>query len=465
MHEHEFDTDMRAEKIVKRIMKKGKIPGASIIVVRKGKEDIIKNFGYADLKKKIPVSHDTLFELASSSKGFTGLALLQLEKKKLINLKDPVSKYFPWFYVKYHEEEYDLTIKQLLYHTSGIPWTAVSVISPGNKNDSLEKTVRNLVGIECDFMPGKRMGYSTVNYDILGAILEKVTGKNFEDYMQAKVFKPLKLHSTSVGVEKNKPLTAAGYKAGLFFPGKYDPPVFRGNNPGAYIISNGQDIARWLKIQMGLVKTPLTALVKKTQEPAANPSYRGRERYLFAAGWIVQKEKGNEISLPGLNPTFSTYIGFKPDEKIGVAVLANCNSMYSQAIAEYVMNLFTGERRRNIFLLPFFPGKYSPLISLLLGSFLLVAVNYLILILAGIFQGVRRYAPLTEERALWLFLGTSFFIAVLFGLALYPTMVGKVNWRTLIVWSAKSFLTAVILFLISIGLGYALFFLAFFFPI
>lgn len=464
MQEQEDVTLNRAEKIIKKVMKKGKIPGVCVVIVRKGKEDIIKGFGYADSKKKIPVTSDTLFELASSSKSFTGLALLQLEKKKLINLKDLVSKYFPWFYVKYYEEKYDLTIKQLLHHTSGIPWTAISVIPPGNSKDSLEKTVRKIVGMELDSMPGKRLVYSTVNYDILGAILEKVTGQTFEDYMREKVFKPLKLNSTSVGVEKNEPLMASGYKGGLFFPGKYNAPIFRGNNPAAYVISNGKDIARWLKLQMGLVKSTLSPLIKKAQKPVPAPAYSTWHQYLYGAGWIVEKDNRNEISHPGLNPNFSAHIGFNKKKKIGVAVLANCNSMYTQPIADYVMSLFTGKRRKSIYLFPFSPGKYSPLISLLLGSFLLFAVNFLVLIVPDIFLGFRRYTPLTGERSALLFFGTSFFIAMLLGFILFPSMLRKVNWRTLIVWSAKSFLTAVILFLTSTVLAYVLFLLLLLFP-
>lgn len=464
MQEQEGVTVNRAEKIIKKIMRKGKIPGVCVVIARKGKEDIIRGFGYAHLKKKIPVTADTLFELASSSKSFTGLALLQLEKKKLIKLTDPVSKFFPWFYVKYYDEKYDLTIKQLLHHTSGIPWTAISRISPGNDDGSLEQTVRKIAGIELESMPGKRLGYSTVNYDILGAILEKVTGKTFEDYMQTRVFKPLKLNSTSVGVDKNNPLTAAGYKTGLFFPGKYDAPVFRGNNPAAYVISNGNDMARWLKLQMGLVRSRLSPLIKKAQKPGRDPSYGGWNRYLYGAGWIVQKENRNEICHSGLNPTFTAYIGFNKEEKIGVAVLANSNSMYSQAIADYLMSLFTGKRHRSILLFSFFPGKYSPLISLLFGSFLLFAVNFLLLILLDIFRGSRNYAPLTGEKTALLFIGTSFFIAVITGFLLYPSAVRKVNWRTSIVWSAKSFLTAVILFLTSSVFAYILFLLLLFFP-
>lgn len=456
----------KAEKVIKKIMRKGKIPGVCIVIVRKGEEDIITSLGYADVKKKIPVTPDTLFELASSSKGFTGLAILQLEKKKLINLNDPVTKYFPYFYVKYNEEKYDLTIKQLLYHTSGINWQAISLIPAGKSEDSLQKAVRKIVGLELISRPGSRLGYSSVNYDILGAIIEKVTGKTFEDYLYENVFKSLGLNSTTVGIEKDQPLLASGYKAGLFFPGKYDAPVFRGNNPAAYVISNGKDIARWLKIQMGLVKTSMHPLIKKTHKPAANPSYSLWDKYSYGvgAGWVIQKKKGGEVFHTGWNPTFTTYIGFKPKEKIGLAVLANSNSFNTLAIADYVMALISGERGKRIYLVKFSTGKYSPLISFFSGFFLVFAVHSIISVVSGILAGARHYIPLTEEKTVWLILGTCAFITVLFGFFLYPAVNKRTNWRTLFVWSAKSFRTAVKLILLSLNLGFILFLLLLFFP-
>jgi CubicO group peptidase (beta-lactamase class C family) len=455
---------IKAEQVIKKIMKKGKIPGACIVVVRKGKEDEIECFGYADVKKKIPVTPAARFELASCTKSFTGLAVLQLEKKKLINLNDPVSKYFPGFYAWYNDEKFDLTINQLLRHTSGIPWEAVSLVTPGNSRNSLKKIVKNANGIQLTNMPGERLGYSSINYDILGAIIEKVTGKSFEEYMGELVLKPLKLNDTSVGVDKDNPLMASGYKTGLFFPGKYDAPVFRGNNPAAYIISNGKDVARWLKLQMGLEKTAMASLIKKTQKPAKNPSYGRWQKYAYAAGWIVRKEKAGEVFHTGFNPTFTCYIGFKPKEKTGVAVLVNSNSFNTLTIADYVMGLISGERRKRIYLVPFFSGKYSSVVSILLGSYLIFALHWFVSIISGIFGGVRRFTPLNEERSVLLFLISGLFIAVLTGFYLYPGKFHKVNWRTRIVWSAKSFLTAVILFLLSTGLSYALVLLLILFP-
>ena len=113
------------EKNVKKWMKAGKIPGLTLVIIGSDEPVFIKGYGYADLDKKTPVTEETLFELASCSKSFTALAALQLERKDLINLDSPVSDYFPWFYVTFNNQEYKITLRQLLHHTSGIPWESV----------------------------------------------------------------------------------------------------------------------------------------------------------------------------------------------------------------------------------------------------------------------------------------------------------------------------------------------------
>ncbi len=453
-----------ADQIIRKIMKKGRIPGACIVIVRPREAAVIKCFGCADLKKKIAVTPTTLFELASCSKSFTGLAALQLVEKKRIALADPVSKYFPGFYVKYNDEKYDLTIEQLLHHTSGIPWETLALIPVSDKQDALEKTVKKIIGVELTAAPGTHLDYSSLNYDIIGAVIEKVTGKTFEDYMQENIFRPLRLKSTFVGAGREHPSTAAGYKKGLFFPGRYQAPLFRGNNPAAYIISNGQDIARWLKIQMGLAKTTMTGLIEKAQKPAGNPFASRWLKYSYAAGWIVQKEKGGEVFHTGSNPTFTSYIGFRPGEKIGAAVLANANSVYTLAIADYVISLLTGEKQRRIYMAPFFPGKYLLPVSFCLGVSSLLLVNFLAAVVSRILAENRRCTPPTEEKAVLIFLATAIFLAALIGVSLYPGAVKKINWRTLITWSSQSFFTTLILFLLSLGLGYVLFLLVILFP-
>ncbi len=440
------------------------MPGACIVVVRQGEEDIVTGFGYADLDKKVQVTADTLFELASCSKSFTALAALQMQDQGLISLNDPVSKYLPWFFVKYGDKEYQVTLRQLLLHTSGIPWQTISCIPRGNSRDSLERTVKKIVGIELNHRPGNLFEYATVNYDIIGAVIEKVSGSTFEEYMKEHVFRPLGLNRTSVGVEESRPGMASGYKIGLFLPGRYKAPVFRGNNPAAYVVSNGGDICRWLKIQMGLLENPLSSLVEKSQKSVKISSYSRRiMRFSYALGWIIA-EKKREIYHTGLNPNFSSYIGFRPKEKIGVAVLTNANSIYTLILAEYVMAQFSGERSRRVYLSQFSVDKYTPFISLLLGVYLVFILDFIVSISLDILQGFRRFAAPTEERALLLFMVSWVLIWVFVGFYLIPQKFKRLTWRTLILWTSKVFPIAVFLFLASLLLSYSVFLLLLLFP-
>jgi len=121
-----------------------KIPGLSLVIVEKGKTVYQRGFGYADVISKTPVTSNTLFELGSTSKAFTGLAILQLEKEGLLKRSDDVRKYIPWLKLKYNEEPQSITINQLLYHTSGISTYTIADIPESNESNALELTVKKL---------------------------------------------------------------------------------------------------------------------------------------------------------------------------------------------------------------------------------------------------------------------------------------------------------------------------------
>lgn len=212
------------EKDILELMETGNIPGLSVAVVKDG-QVYTRGFGYADLEKKTPVTDDTQFELASCSKAFTAVALLQCEEKGLVNLDDPVSRYFPDFYLMHKGEKVQVTLKQLLHHTSGIPVSSLNKIPVGPIDNALEQTVKNFTGLELTNPPGEEFLYATGNYDIIGAVIAKVSGMSYEEYMVQNVFKPLGLNDTFVEGEPDDPKRATGYKIGFFAPRPYQPPL------------------------------------------------------------------------------------------------------------------------------------------------------------------------------------------------------------------------------------------------
>ena len=313
-HHYSIAQDKRNDQLIDEMenyllsaMDEGDIPGLSIVIVDR-EEAIIKSYGYADLESGASVNSKTLFELGSCSKAFTALALTKLEQEKKVDLDSYVSDYLPWFKVQFEEKEQKITLNQLLYHTSGIPWNTISKIPVSDADDALEQTVRQLIGQELEEVPGKRYEYATINYDVLALVIEKITNTTFEAYVQSNVIDEIGLNHTSIGIPKDAQQMSTGYKIGFFRPRAYDAPVYKGNYAAGYVISNAEDMAKWLKFQMGQANNGLSNLVAATHERDETVAIHGMD--LYARGWEISLDGTGKIFHAGLNPNFSSFVVF-----------------------------------------------------------------------------------------------------------------------------------------------------------
>jgi putative ATP-binding cassette transporter len=453
------------EEKVQTLMKKGNIPGLCLVIIQGEEIPYVKGFGYASLEDKVPVNAETLFELASCSKAFTGLAVLRLEEEGSIHLDDPVSKYLPGFFTEFAGKRPGITLRQLLHHTSGIPMNSIARIPQSSSSDALEQTVKTITGIKLNRLPGKQYEYATINYDILGLIIQEVSGRSFEEYMKDYIFTPLGLsRNTRVGVTEDNPSMATGYKIGFFKPRKYTAPVFRGNNPAGYIVSNGNDIARWLRIQLGSVKTDLSTLIPKSHNPDLSVNPDQTEFSSYGAGWIVYQFKDKVMYHNGLNPNFTSFISVDPGKQLGVAVLANSNSSFTDHIGKDVMNLLSG-RHEN----PNLPSQskvdlVGSILSLVVGFYVACVLVFIILRLIGIIRGKNKLEPFTGKKILRIIGAVLLGIPYLIGIYLLPDAIGGFNWETVIVWSPVSLFLAAVLVAIAFFVSYILYILSLLFP-
>jgi cyclic peptide transporter len=444
------------EKIASEIpglMKEADIPGLSLAIVM-GKQVYVKGFGYADLEKKKPVTPESRFELASCSKAFTALSVLKLREQGLINLEDPVSIYLPWFYVKYKKGRPEITIRQLLNHTSGIPEKSIGRIPIKDHPDALERTVKNLVGIELAHQPGTQFQYATVNYDILGLIVETVSGTTFSDYMLKNVFQPLGLAHTTVGRDNSHSTMAAGYKIGFYRPLRYDAPVYRGNHPAGYVVSNGTDMARWLQLQLGVVQTDLHPLIQETQTLNSHVPLDLSTLSTYMMGWRASIRGDGTIFHSGLNPNFSSYIAFKPREKFGIAVLVNSNSSYTTPLGNHIMRVLAGFADVKAPTPVSGLDKPCSLITFILGLYLVFSVVYLLLTLLGIFKGTRRFEPLGYRKILSCIVSIFLGGLVVFGIYLIPRAIIDSSWAFAVIWTPLSLPVAAVLAILSLAVSY-----------
>lgn len=336
------------EKLIINKMSQGKIPGLSVAIVKDGETAYKAGFGYANIETGKKVTSDTLFQLGSNSKAFTSLGVFQLQKKGLINLNEHISKYIPWLKLLYNGKETDVTIAEFLHHTSGISSNTIYRIPELNEenDDAIEKTVRTIVGLELVSKPGTKYEYATINYDVLGLLIEKVSGMKYEDFIQKYVLDATGLNNTYMYRSKaNTVQLASGYKLGFLLPQYYNAPWYEGNKPAGYIISSANDMATWLKIQMDTCNSSSldTKLIAQSQSPDLSVS-TFEKGMAYAAGWIVCNNAGTEILHSGSNPNFSSFIIFRPDEKTGVAILCNTNTTYAMDIAQSIIKLLSNNK-------------------------------------------------------------------------------------------------------------------------
>lgn len=431
------------EKLIEENMSEGQIPGLSITIVKDNQTVYERGLGYSDIDEEKPVNSQTLFELASNSKAFTALGILTLEKRGQIELTDEVTKYIPWLKVKYEGKEIPLTIEQVLHQTSGINPGTIDMIPISNEDSALEETVRTLVGIELDSDPGEIFQYATINYDILGLIIEKVSENTFENYLQEFILKPLELNNTHLfKSDEINDRIASGYKTGFFKPRLYEAPIYRGNKPAGYIISSGEDMGKWLKIQMGTMNELNfdKEVIEKSHEASSVLDLMGDE-VLYGGGWFIEPEA--YISHSGMNPNYSSFVLF--NNEVGVAVLGNLSSNYVYNIALGINGILGGEVfEENI------PDSNQLLDKVAVGIIFVLVI----LIITFLFFIIKRVIEVNRKERYFTFnsikdivrfiISFSIVLGLTYNIYILPKLLSYGgSWKTAFVWSPISIKVAV----------------------
>jgi putative pyoverdin transport system ATP-binding/permease protein len=422
---------------IEALMKKGDMPGLSVVVI-KGNQASITAYGYADLDKKIPATSQTVFEIGSCSKAFTALAALKLEKEGKLNLNDPVTKYLPWLTFSYKKmNAIPVTLKQFLHHTSGIPFKTISYIPEDKSERALENTVRTLVGTKLAHPPGAVYEYATINYDVIGLVIQQVSGISFERYLEQEIFIPLGLKNTYFSGEGGNPGMATGYKIGFFSPQTYHAPIFKGNRPAGYVSMNAQDMARWLSMQMGLIPSVYDSLMRLSHQP--DMSVVPPTSASYAYGWMVDQYGSHRVFHSGNNPNFTTELAFYSKDSVGVAVMANANSTQTPAILDYVLAQVSGNGPRMGEVESDKVDSIASILTGILALYILLMLAILFLRIRGIIRRKITLAPFTAQT--WKKLGLALLLGIpyLYGIYLIPEALIGFSWKAIFVWTPGSF--------------------------
>ncbi len=229
------DLDREDKKLItnhfEKYVKNGSLPNISILIKKDNKEIYRHTFGYADIEKKILINQKTIYRIYSMTKPVTGVAIMQLVENGKLRLNDKVSKYIPAFkntkVINLEYQDYlvrpkrEITIRDLLTHTSGLTYSWMGegpVQQIYRKNNirpyyfgTLDSELTKFPGNTCQFSaaaalvpllhnPGEKWSYG-INMDILGCVVEVISGMTFDKYLQKNIFDPLNL--TSIGFSVN----------------------------------------------------------------------------------------------------------------------------------------------------------------------------------------------------------------------------------------------------------------------
>ena len=215
-----------SEHLASRYVQPGKIPGSITLVARRGQACYLDIQGQRDVERGTPMTEDSILRIYSMTKPITSLAMMTLHERGLFSLDDPVHRFIPswrnlgvWSAGSYPlfatvPAQRPMTIRDLLMHTSGLTYDfmrasnidytyrKLQVGNPG-PDYTLQDMIDQLAQLPLEFSPGERWNYSLAT-DVLGYLVEVISGQSLPDYLRAVIFEPLGMNDTSFEIEPDK---------------------------------------------------------------------------------------------------------------------------------------------------------------------------------------------------------------------------------------------------------------------
>jgi CubicO group peptidase (beta-lactamase class C family) len=323
-------------------MEQGKLPGLSLVIVKDGQVAYTKGYGFANLEEQIAMTDHTPVAVASTAKGMTALAIMQLVEQGKVNLDAPVTTYLPAFKVD-DPLSSTITVRQVLSHTAGLP---ASATYDGNRNsDALDQRVRGLASVKLSRAPGTGYEYANDGYAVAGLIIQTVSGMPFEEYMTQHIFAPLAMQeSTFDPAQAEQHGLAQGYlkQRGVISPGPLN--ISRGQAPAGLLLTSAHDTANYfLMLLSGGQFDDSTIVAKSSIEELWKPHVQLEPELHYGLGWEVSNANGlTVVSHTGSLPASSSDFILVPSQNLGVAVMVNLSSVHTVEIAEGVIVLMQG---------------------------------------------------------------------------------------------------------------------------
>ncbi len=351
------------DRFITTQMENHRIPGLALAITRD--DQVVYVRGYGTARGGEPVTEKTQFRLASLSKSFTALAVLQLVEAGQVDLDTPVSHYLPDFTLATPTVAKNITVRQLLNQTSGLADTGF-VDGLTRQQNTLADRIASLRAARAVDSPGVAFHYFDPNYQVLARLVEVASGQPFDAYLQARIFTPLAMRDSVSAPAQRANHLAQGhivvYGAPLAVP---ELSGFLGGSGG--VVSTAADMAHYLIAQSNggryagrsLLSAQAIALMQTPPMGIASS---------YGMGWVASELHGTRaIEHSGILSTFYAEAVLLPESGYGFVVLYNEYALASSVLAFPVLKngivaLLTGQ-------VPTSGGLSVPMLGLILAAF------------------------------------------------------------------------------------------------
>lgn len=309
------------------------------VLVARGEEIMLyQGYGLADRENEIPFAPDTISTIGSITKQFTAAAILALEEKGILNVEDPLSKFF----TDVPRGKADITLHQLLTHTAGMPDAL------GEDEDWIDRDtfLERAWAAELASEPGGEYSYSNVGYSILAAVIEEVSGQNYEQFLRTTFFDPLGMAETGYVIPELDPdRLAVGYRNGERWGTLLDKQdLDRGfswhlvGNGGIH--STARDMHRWLRS----LRTQEILTDDSTAKLFGRHVSEGDESSFYGYGWVTFHLPNGEtmIGHNGGNGYLFEDLNFFPHRGDLTFFLMVNDERAGEAVSAYIVRVLTG---------------------------------------------------------------------------------------------------------------------------
>jgi len=314
----------KVDSIVVNKMNQYDIPGLSIGLVRNDSIIYSNGYGVRNIGNKDLVTENTIFHTASISKLFTAVATMKLIEQEMITLDGKLVDILPE--LKYEDNRVNyITIKDLLNHTSGLPDISNYHWDNNNQSDnSLKEFVLGL-NLKLDSNPSSEYQYSNLAYDILGYVIEKVSGSSFDDFLKENILNKSGMYSSDFRYFKicdslkTTPHSKRWVTKNIYERKTY--PYTREHAPSSTLNSSSKDLSKWM---ISFLQTLDYSNLNNQNSTMIEPTFSSNP-YIGLGFQLSEINSKKTVGHYGGDRGFRSYLIMIPEEKIGLILLANCD--------------------------------------------------------------------------------------------------------------------------------------------